>query len=255
MKSLCCAALSLALALLIAGPSVAGPQEGKLDAFEADAVARSGHHYADETSGSGSCLADVVADIFGDLMGVTMMYGGVCSWERVAGEESVDVDLAPRAAGEPLIPFARIDVSGQAVESDVSALDVRAEGGYGPVGIHYNLTRFREDDPADEMDLTRVFALYRMSFGSRVEADLGLGSLTLDGEDTTTRLACSLAVLVCPNEHWGMEFRPAWANGVSDYDLAVMWTWPYASLKAGYRWIDSPDESLDGPYVGLSLRL
>jgi hypothetical protein len=41
---------------------------------------------------------------------------------------------------------------------------------------------------------------------------------------------------------------------VSDYDLAALLGWRYVSLKAGYRWVSSPRESLNGPYAGLSLR-
>ena len=41
----------------------------------------------------------------------------------------------------------------------------------------------------------------------------------------------------------------------SDYDVAALLTWRNVSLKAGYRWVASPHESLAGPYAGLSLRL
>jgi hypothetical protein len=54
---------------------------------------------------------------------------------------------------------------------------------------------------------------------------------------------------------WGIELSPAWADGVSDYDIAVLLSQRYGSLKLGYRWLRSPNESLDGPYVGISARL
>ena len=94
-----------------------------------------------------------------------------------------------------------------------------------------------------------------MSFGSRVETDLGAGTLTLDGETTATRWAVALPILVHPFAALGLEFRPTWAERVSDYDLALLLTWRCASLKAGYRWLATPHEVLDGPYLGLSLRL
>jgi hypothetical protein len=62
-------------------------------------------------------------------------------------------------------------------------------------------------------------------------------------------------LLVHPHPNFGVEFRPAWSDRVSDYDLGVLITWRYASLKTGYRWVLTPHESLNGPYVGLSFRL
>lgn len=94
-----------------------------------------------------------------------------------------------------------------------------------------------------------------MSFGPYVETDLGFGSLTLQGDDTTSSFLFSVPVLIHPDKHWGLEFRPAWSDRVSDYDLAALLTWRYASVKAGYRWVNSPHASLNGPYIGLSLRL
>ncbi len=190
-----------------------------------------------------------------DIFEVTLLYGGACSWARVTDRESSAVEVTPRALGEPLLPFARMDVVYQNVESDVDAVDVRAEAGYGPLGAHLDLTRYREQFPSDDLNIIRALGVYRMSFGSHVEIDLGCGVLTLSEQQTDSRFLFSLPVLVHPSAYWGIEFRPAWADRVNDYDLAVLLNRHYASLKLGYRWVDSPHESLDGPYVGISIRL
>lgn len=248
-------ALPFTVALwFLAASLLAGPQ-GKLDAFESDVVGQGEDRSPDHSHDTSSGLADVFSDSMGELIRLTVAYGGVCSWERVSGGARMDGEVAPRLPGDALLPFARVDLSAQAVESDIEAEDLRVEGGYGPFGVHGDMTRFRESSPEDDLELTRILALYRMSYGSRVEVDVGLGTLTLDGGSTTTRLACSLPFLICPNARWAVEFRPMWSDRVSDYDLAVLWTRSYVALKAGYRWLDSPGESLDGPYAGLSFRL
>jgi hypothetical protein len=238
--------------------------QGKLDAFESDARSRDvrrsenrEHHGSSRKHEDpfGDCLSDACAGVLSDCFEIALLYGGACSWERAAHAEPSDSEIVPRELGEPLIPFARVDLAYQNVASDVDAADVRAEGGFGPVGIQGRFTRYWEQTPETILDLGAVFGAYRMSFGAHVEADLGLGVLTMNGEDTTARFSVALPVLVHPGKHWGVEFRPAWASGVSDYDFALLLSCPYTSVKLGYRWLASQHESLDGPYVGVSLRL
>jgi len=240
----------LFLFAMLACPSV---RAGKLATFEADATAPSvyrptGDRHCD------SCLLEIVDQIFVELAGHGMFFGGACSWARVTGKAGPDMDYEPRRFGEPLLPFLRLDVAYQEVVSDVAALDVRAEAGFGPIGLHFNQTSYSEDAPADDLVLTRFFVLYRMSFGSHVQTDLGFGSLFLDGNEEHTKFAACVPVLVHPCEFVGVEFRPAWSERVTDYDLAVLLSLGPVSLKGGYRWVRSPNEWLDGPYAGVSVR-
>jgi hypothetical protein len=246
-----------AIFLIVALPFAylpASSTAGTLSAFEADANARTGHA-ASRGDHDHDFLGEALGRLLADLTEITLVSGGACSLERINAAAPFDADFPPRQWGEPLIPFVRADLGYQWVAADTGATDVRAEAGYGPLAAHYNFTRYREGAPDDRLDLVRVLGLYRMSLGSQVEVDLGLGSLTLRGDSTNSRFLCSLPVLVHPGGHWGIEFRPAWAERVSDYDLALLLTWRAASFKAGYRWVNSPHESLAGPYAGLSLRL
>lgn len=245
-------ACAACLVVTIAGAAQASAQ-GKLGAFEADATAPASPERAYQEPSDGG-LAEFWAQVFAQALQYTLWDGGACSWERVTDGAASGAEPAPRRLGDPLIPFARFDLAYQYVESDVEALDVRAEAGFGPFGAHLDYTRYWEQAPADRLDLVRVLGLFRMSFGSTVEADLGCGVLTLNGDQPDSRFLLSLPVLIHPSPYWGVEFRPAWAARVSDYDLAALLTWRCASLKLGYRWVDSPNESLDGPYAGFSVR-
>lgn len=243
------------LAALACSPAPMAAQ-GTLDRFAADVSAPSDPPRS-RSCGDSSCdgFSDFCGEIFAVLFQYTLLYGGISSWERVDSGGAAEPGSAHRALGEPLLPFARLDLAYQSVESDVDAMDVRAELGYGPFAAQVDLTRYWEETPSDEMNLLRALAVYRMAFGANVETDLGFGVLTLEGDERTSRFLFSLPVLVHPSPHWGIEFRPAWADRVSDYDLALLLTRGCTSLKLGYRWLDSPRESLDGPYVGVSIRL
>ena len=204
---------------------------------------------SDGGTSSPGLFAEILAEILfeGALIGI--MAGGVSSFERVTSGE--------REYGEPLIPFARLDLSVQNVRGDVTAFDSRAEFGFGPFGFQVRSTRYKEDEPDDSIEVFQLYWLYRMSAGPYFEADIGLGSLMLDGVERHEGFSFSLPITVRPTERIGFEFRPAWANlngiGVEDYDLALSLGGRYASLRIGYRWFMNWRSSLDGPYAGVSL--
>lgn len=208
-----------------------------------------GGNRSDGGTSSPGLFAEILAEILfeGALIGI--MAGGVSSYERVTSGE--------REYGEPLIPFARLDLSVQNVNSDVTAWDSRAEFGFGPFGFQVRSTRYKEDEPDDAIEVLQLYWLYRMSAGPFFELDLALGSLTLDGDERHEGFSFSLPITVRPTERIGFEFRPAWANlngiGVEDYDLAVSLGGRYVSLRIGYRWFMNWRSSLDGPYAGVSL--
>jgi hypothetical protein len=115
---------------------------------------------------------------------------------------------------------------------------------------------YHESVPSDTMIIRELFGLYRMSFGSDFELDFGGGNLQLNGDRSTRRAAVTLPVLIHPSSTaWGLEYRPAWADGVNDYDVALLYTKGAVSFKGGYRWVISPHDSLNGPYLGMSWRL
>ena len=230
-------------------------QAGKLDSFEKSAAQERERDDSRGERRSDSCIADILGDIIVDILGHGMLYGGATSWARVtpSSRDCPTAELTARDLGDPQIPFMRLDFGFQDVESDIDAYDYRVECGYGPLGLHFDQTHYRETSTSDELDLIRLYGLYRMSFGARVQIDLGLGALTIDGDDRDSRFSFTMPILIYPSDHVGIEVRPAWAGNITDYDVGLLATWRYSSIKVGYRWVKSPEESLDGPYVGLSV--
>lgn len=247
---------------------------GDLDAFEKDATrdrrdksSTHSHTFDDDDDDHHHSFFDddddhewFFAEFIMHLIGLPMVYGGGSSLARVSPNSNFDsgfeVDL--REAGDPLIPMLRVDVDVQDPGNNLDAYNIRGSAGYGPIGIEVAVDHFEEDDTDDTLKLIGWHILYRMSYGSQVEIDMGFGSLTVDGDDSNSGFSFSLPVTVYPREHIGVEFNPAWAsiNGttVRRYELAVYLSRDYVALKGGYRWTESPNESLDGPFVGLSFR-
>ena len=94
-----------------------------------------------------------------------------------------------------------------------------------------------------------------MTFGAHVEVGVAAGAVTINGDGSDSRFLFGVPVLILPAPAIGIELRPAWAEHIQDYDAALLLGWRFASVKIGYRWVESPHESLSGPYAGLSLRL
>jgi len=188
---------------------------------------------------------------------LSFLAGGIYSWERVHPDSITIASVKSRKSGEPLIPFLRLDLNYQNVESDVEALDSRLEAGYGPFGVQARITHYNEQEPEDELDIQQFHLLYRMSFGNHVEIDLGAGGATVHGENQNIGFSLTTPLLIHPTEHVGLEFRPAWAtirgNPLSDYDVGIVVNVSHVAVRGGYRWMQSEHESLNGAYVGLSV--
>lgn len=276
--------LCLALAASVAAIPALG---GTLEEFERNAT-RSGIEGSREPSpreksggdagrgnGFGGSLSSEIADSFGELLfyGVVggVFYGGAASWARVTQNPAPErqdeddgtrdgeaIEVGPRRPGEALIPFARLDMGYQFVESGVSALDIRAEAGYAMAAVQVRRTDYREREPKDDLATTAIHALYRMSFGNSFEMDIGLGALVLQRDGSRSGFSFTLPFLIHPSDHFGIEFRPAWSDlggsTIQDYDVAILGGWRHVSARAGYRWVRAGIAHLDGPEVGVSVR-
>ncbi|MCM0080538.1 hypothetical protein L4X63_02940 [Geomonas sp. Red32] len=269
LKSRVSRAVSLAAAFFLLAQTAFA---GVLGDFEKDATKddqteqssrhKHGHHDDDSSSSSSDSDGSEVAEAIVAVLLGGFVYGGMESWYRATGtapETHGNVSPPePRPIGSALIPILRVDLAYQPVEHHVDALDVLAQVGYGPVAAQVRHTSYWEGPTSDTMSQTQVHALYRMSFGSHFETDLGFGALVLDGKQTTSGFSFTMPVLIHPSPNFGLEFRPSWSdlngNTIEDYDMAVLMGAGPCSLKLGYRWFMSENVTLKGPEVGLSVR-
>jgi hypothetical protein len=186
---------------------------------------------------------------------------GVYSWERVTqpAYPSEGQSATPRVLGERVIPFVRVDVSYSRIASDIYAFSEHAEIGYGPFGFQARAAQYRETDPDASLNIKQHHWLYRMSLGDKVELDLGLGGYELSGVSTNSGGSSMIRLLIYPTERFGIELHPSWAtingNSISDHEMALTYGDRYWSALVGYHWLEGPGSSLNGSFVGFSLRL
>lgn len=202
-------------------------------------------------------ISNVFIEVMAEFAFYSVVYGGVSSWEKVQPSGRTNETQTPREFGDPAIPFARIDVNYQSVNSDIDARDSRVELGFGPFGVQYRRTKYDEDNPDDSLTIEQWHGLYRMSLGDYLEIDLGYGRFTLDGNATSRGSSFTLPVLYRPTKNIGIEWRPTWSsiNGsdISDHDLGIHFRYQIAALRVGYRWLEAGEADLNGPYIGLAM--
>ncbi len=239
---------------------------GTLRDFEKDATKTDGSStldrniYKNDGSESKEQGNDAIAQALMSVFIVGLAAGGEQSWARVNGsaKDSQDNNIRPRQTGEALIPFVRVDLGYQWLKADITAVDVRSEIGHSLLGMEVRHTRYEEEISKDDLNITEIHGLYRMSLGNFVEVDIGLGTLVLEGAETHSGVSMTTPVQVHPVDWLGVELRPVWSSvagkDLLDVDASLLFGWRYASLKAGYRWFRSEHQSLDGPHLGVSLR-
>lgn len=151
----------------------------------------------------------------------------------------------------------RFDFGWQAVESDVQAFDYAFEAGFSAIAVRGRTTHYKESNPDATLDLSSVLVLYRIPLSPEMELDAGLGGSVLEGNDRQSGVDFSLAFRVwVPHRHVGFEYRGEFmdiGDGMSSHDFSVLLHARWLALRAGYRWLHSTGDSLDGPFAGVSL--
>lgn len=230
-------------------------EKGTLGTFESEAT--------DEKPDSDRVEAEESSEWWGFFGKVTLyaiVGGAVGSWYRVTGspaDPELEQGWGLREAGEATIPFVGLNFNYQNIESDVEALDVNIESGYGPLGVHYRFTRFQEEDPNTDLDFSWLHGVLRLSYSRYVEVGLGFGAIFLDGTSSESGGSFMLPIRIEPSRYFGFDYRPTWGwingNTISDHDLALRVGIRYVSIRAGYRWTKVGRSTLEGPIIGLLL--
>jgi hypothetical protein len=162
-----------------------------------------------------------------------------------------------RDVGYPILPGMELDLMYQNVESDIYALDGRAELGFGLLGLQYRDTYYKEEVPDESMNIRQLHGFLRLSDGKIFELDLGLGGLSVDKASAAYGFSATTPFQMHFQPGLGVEFRPAWSklNGkwIRDYDLRFVYTYEYFSAKVGYRWLEASGVELDGVQFGASI--
>ena len=234
-------------------------KEGTLDKFEKEATEGKTEETSDATDDYETDYPWLEFAI--EAAARAVVVGGQASWYRVRGSgfDPENPAYEPRELGARLLPFFRVDVRYQNLAADLQATNSRAELGYGPFAAQFDWTRYQEWNPRARLDLIQWHVLYRMAGGPYVEFDVGLGEMTIRGNNNRSGFSMSLPLHIQPVDYLGISFRPVWGwingNQVSDYAVELSLGARFISVHGGYRWVSAGGVSLGGPVVGLAFHL
>ena len=247
---------------LFIGLLIGTSQAGTLDDFESaknpekqsSTSSESNSTYEDDDDDSS--LGDFFVELFFRAAWYTSLYGGQTSSERIALNPQMD-GIQKRKHGEPLIPQYRFDSHYQQANSDITSKDFRFEYGQGPFGVQLRNTLMHESDENDDLRLSQIHALYRMSFGNHVGINMGIGVSQLVGNNRSTTLSFAFPIYFHPNKHFGFEIKTGMHffdnAGILDLDYAALFRHKYFSLSMGYRELIKSGVDIAGPYAGIAL--
>lgn len=185
--------------------------------------------------------------------------GAVESWERVQPwrEDGARSKNEHRFPGDPLIPFATVEGDLHYVDENTTSTSGAFELGYGPFAFrarHEKFTTESHTTPDLETDYTETTGLLRLSFGDKLELDLGGGEITIERHGIEEKETIFTTPLRANLTDWlALTFRPAWGRTLSIYDAALEPGLDFVRLRLGYRWTKTDTEEFSGPYLGASL--
>ncbi len=207
------------------------------------------------------CFMD---EFFWRAMGVMVLMPvewGKMSAARTHGTEPFPPSIVPRVIGEPLLPYVRFDTYYQNANGDVRGVDLKMEFGYSLVALNLRRTRFRESfplKPSNELDLSYIHGLFRMSLGNRVGVNIGYGRAILKGNSKTSGGSVTLPLLFHWSERFGVEgsYTASRINGnrIKDAEISLLVKESLASLSLGYRSVRVSSSKIQGPFIGFSMR-
>lgn len=253
-KRFSCPIFLLGLALITLATFPNPSHAGQLDNFEYQATKSSPEkerHKQDVEIDDDDPFSDCLGSVFKGLA-EALVYGMREGVHAVGGRPSPNAPPGLRH-----LRVIRFDYSYQNVKSDVRGDDFRFELGLDQLAVQVRTTHYRESSPKEDLDVTQGHVLYRIA-SRHLDLDLGVGALNIQGKDSNTGASFTVPLAVHANDYLSLEFRPSWSfianNTINDYDLALSCGWKYVALRGGYRWLRAHSASLDGPYLGISLR-
>ncbi|MBI3777053.1 MAG: hypothetical protein HY273_16160 [Gammaproteobacteria bacterium] len=152
-------------------------------------------------------------------------------------------------SGDAVSPVLRAELFTQHLASGLYAVDVRSQLAYGPYLVTAQVSDYRERHPRDALLAARWGVGGRFTFGEQFQADVMLGMLQFSGNNVTARVMVSLPLAYIFG-NYALEYRPVFADGVSEHDIAARYRRRYWSVELGYRALSNASATLAGPYFG-----
>lgn len=205
----------------------------------------------------GDLIDDIVSDVVG---GAAHAIGNGLDEAATHSNQRIDESRAAsaedkRELGEPVIPYFRLNLNMQNIETHIYGFDGKLELGYGAIAGEYRQTRYRDDVLKESLRLKQLQLFSRMSFGNHFVMNFGLGGASLDGQNHSQGALFSVPMIYYPQRHLAFELRPSWMFGgelsLDEMDLSTLISFQRIALRLGFRQLNSQHDSLQGAYAGV----
>ena len=221
-----------------AGDDTLGDYEGAIERREHE------EDQAEGSGGGGSGSGEAIGAAVGSLL-------------LIAEEAAPDED--EHRAGAPSTAVIRVESTYQRFSSaDVDGITTRAELVFSYFGVGGEFIRYHEDSPDQDLDFGLVEGLIRIVPHESIRLTLAAGSRRIEGDRSRWAHGGGFSLGFYPLEWVGLEADLRWAEvsdrTSGDYRVGALLRiprFPYLALRGGYRVIQSQNETLDGPEVGL----
>lgn len=154
--------------------------------------------------------------------------------------------------GDARLPVLQVELFTQQVDPDLYALDLRSQLGYGPYLIMTQVSGYQERHPRDALVAARWGVGGRYTYGDYLQSQVLVGALQFSKNNVTTRawLATPVSIML---GRYAFEYRPTFADGVTEHDIAVHYNRRFWSAELGYRALSNASATLEGPYLGIGM--
>lgn len=155
--------------------------------------------------------------------------------------------------------LARVDVHYQNSTTDVSSLGLDFEASKNNFGFHAKIAEFSETSPNDDLSFFQFHGLFQPNARSNFSLALGVGLGILSGEHNTTGISFFIPAKYKLNNIFSFEASGSITslnkNPIIDTKISVKTSYKRISFLMSYMSLISPNESIHGPSIGLSLQI
>ena len=230
-----------------------GDFEKGLESHHDDDVSSQRRSYEDSDSDTADC-----STFFECLFASSWWMWLVVPGAMVAAAPLTLYQAEHREAGDPALPFVRVDDTYQRlIHGNVNGYSARAEAGFGPAAVVFEWLRYWEHGPTDRMDAWSAAALYRVSTDPRYSLGVSAGYRRFDRERDHEGFELGTPLALYAWDPVGFEFEPRWSwfagNVVQDYRGGIALHLPFVTVRPGYRLLRVDRLTLDGPEIDVAL--
>lgn len=228
---------------------------GKLDTFEKNVEKKdtTPPGRCDYCDGTANSTTSAIANSWWEMLSLFMMSGLNLSMPQ--GSTYGDYHRALKASGSALLPTIKFEGNYQYVVSDINGYDMTGTLGFLMIGADCNIWHLFEKSPTDQLKFISPHVLFRMAPFPFMEIDLALGDKMMIGNNTHQGFEAGFPAYFFFGKYfsWDIKTYVSYIEQKAFWDVSsgLNLRFKYVGLRAGYRMIKIPGDSIHGPQAGM----